>query len=97
MHHTSSAGIDLTWLPPADAMRGETDVSLSDVAKRTNAKVTCKELFAGAQAWRQGAEAVDEAEARSWKPIVVRVDGRNRIADCGMGDEIPGPGRPAVA
>jgi aspartate 1-decarboxylase len=43
------------------------------------------------------AEAVDEAEARSWKPIVVRVDGRNRIADCGMDDEVPGPGRPAVA
>jgi len=38
----------------ADAMRGKTDVSLSDVAKRANAKATCKELFSAAQAWRQG-------------------------------------------
>ena len=43
------------------------------------------------------AEAVDEADARSWKPTVVRVDSRNRITSCGMDDEVPGPGRPAVA
>ena len=39
------------------------------------------------------AEAVDEAEARSWKPIVVRVDSRNRILP-GPAEEIPGPAHP---
>lgn len=39
------------------------------------------------------AEAVDEAEARSWKPVVVRVDARNRIVE-GPADEIAGPNRP---
>jgi aspartate 1-decarboxylase len=43
------------------------------------------------------AEAVDEAEARTWRPIVVRVDRRNRIVAGGMEDEVPGPGRPARA
>src|SRR3954466_9109374 len=36
------------------------------------------------------AEAVDEAEARSWKPVVVRVDAKNRIID-GPAEELPGP------
>lgn len=43
------------------------------------------------------AEAVDEAEARSWKPVVVRLDSQNRIVARGMADEVPGPGRPARA
>jgi aspartate 1-decarboxylase len=42
------------------------------------------------------AEAVDEAEARMWKPTVVRVDGHNRIVASGPSSEIPGPGRPWV-
>src|SRR5262245_35384115 len=39
------------------------------------------------------AEAVDEAEARAWKPTVVRVDGKNRMVD-GPAEEIAGPDRP---
>ena len=40
------------------------------------------------------AEANDEAEARGWKPIVVHVDGQNRIVQPADGsDEIPGPQR----
>ena len=42
------------------------------------------------------AEGVDEAEAKNWKPTVVRVDGSNRILAATPGDEIPGPGRPWV-
>jgi aspartate 1-decarboxylase len=38
------------------------------------------------------AEAVDEAEARAWRPVVVRVDGRNRIV-AGPAGEIAGPAR----
>jgi len=36
------------------------------------------------------AEAADEAEARAWKPTVVRVDGKNRIV-AGPAEELPGP------
>lgn len=36
---------------------------------------------------------VDEAEARTFKPTVVRVDAKNR-AVAGPADEIPGPARP---
>lgn len=40
------------------------------------------------------AEAIDEAEARAWKPIVVHVDAQNRIVTpAGGSDEIPGPQR----
>ena len=42
------------------------------------------------------AEGVDEAEARTWKPTVVRVDGENRLISAGPGDEIPGPDCPWV-
>lgn len=38
----------------------------------------------------------DEVEARNWKPIVVHVDGHNRIVsmtDSGGPDEVPGPQR----
>jgi aspartate 1-decarboxylase len=35
---------------------------------------------------------VEEAEAKVWKPIVVRVDDRNRIVS-GPADELPGPQR----
>jgi aspartate 1-decarboxylase len=35
---------------------------------------------------------MDEAEARGWKPTVVRVDERNRIVD-GPAEEVPGPQR----
>lgn len=38
------------------------------------------------------AEAVDEAEARAWKPRVVRLDGDNRIVP-GPAHEVPGPDR----
>ena len=38
------------------------------------------------------AEAVDEAEARAWKPTVVHVDAQNRIVP-GIDDEVPGPQR----
>jgi len=41
-------------------------------------------------------EGVDEAEAKKWKPTVVRVDGENRIIAAGPKSEIPGPGRPWV-
>jgi len=40
-------------------------------------------------------EGVDEAEAKEWKPKVVRVDHDNRIAT-GPRSEIPGPGHPWV-
>ena len=40
------------------------------------------------------AEAVDEAEARAWRPTVVRVDGHNRIVQGAPDHELPGPGRP---
>jgi aspartate 1-decarboxylase len=43
------------------------------------------------------AEAADEAEARLWRPTVVRVDGQNRIATVGPDHEIPGPARPVLA
>jgi aspartate 1-decarboxylase len=39
------------------------------------------------------ADAVDEAEARSWKPVVVRVDAKNRILP-GPSEEIAGPAHP---
>jgi aspartate 1-decarboxylase len=39
------------------------------------------------------AEAVDEAEARAWRPVVVRVDAKNRIVE-GPSQEIPGPALP---
>jgi aspartate 1-decarboxylase len=39
-------------------------------------------------------EAIDDAEARAWKPIVVRVDDRNQPVD-GPAEEIPGPQRAA--
>jgi aspartate 1-decarboxylase len=42
------------------------------------------------------AEGVDEAEAKAWKPTVVRVDGSNRILAAAPTSEIPGPGRPWV-
>jgi len=35
----------------------------------------------------------DEDEARAWKPIVVRVDGQNRIITDAPADELPGPQR----
>lgn len=37
------------------------------------------------------AEAKDEAEARSWQPIVVHVDAKNRVLP--LAGEIPGPRR----
>jgi aspartate 1-decarboxylase len=40
------------------------------------------------------ADAVDEVEARSWKPVVVRVDAKNRILPNAPSDEIPGPAHP---
>lgn len=42
------------------------------------------------------ADAVDEGEVRSWKPVVVRVDASNRIVTSAPAVEIPGPGRPWV-
>jgi aspartate 1-decarboxylase len=42
------------------------------------------------------ADAVDETEAKNWKPTVVRVDGNNRILTSAPDREIPGPGRPWV-
>ena len=42
------------------------------------------------------AEGIDEAEAKAWKPTVVRVDGSNRILEAAPVGEIPGPGRPWV-
>lgn len=41
------------------------------------------------------AESIDEAEARAWKPIVVRLDAQNRIIRVGS-DEIAGPARPST-
>src|SRR5437762_6611496 len=38
-------------------------------------------------------EAEDEAEARRWRPVVIRVDPRNRLID-GHAEETPGPGLP---
>lgn len=38
---------------------------------------------------------VEDAEARGWKPTVVRVDERNRIVD-GPAEEVPGPQRLSV-
>ena len=40
------------------------------------------------------AEAESEAEARAWRPKVVRVDARNRLAD-GPANETAGPSLPA--
>jgi aspartate 1-decarboxylase len=37
---------------------------------------------------------VEEAEAKTWKPTVVRVDQDNRIIDDGGAPERPGPDRP---
>jgi aspartate 1-decarboxylase len=42
------------------------------------------------------AHDVDEAEAKQWKPVVVRVDGHNRIVTTAPDSEIPGPGHPWV-
>jgi aspartate 1-decarboxylase len=42
------------------------------------------------------AEAADEAEARAWKPTVVRVDGSNHIVAEAPPGEVAGPGRPWV-
>jgi len=42
------------------------------------------------------AEGVDEAEAKTWKPTVVRVDAANRIIAGAPDSEAPGPGRPWV-
>ena len=40
------------------------------------------------------AEAIDEVEARGWKPVVVHVDAQNRIVALADGpDEVPGPQR----
>lgn len=38
---------------------------------------------------------VEEAEARTWKPTVIRVDAQNRILPGGDVPERPGPNRPA--
>jgi len=40
------------------------------------------------------AEAVDEAEARAWRPTIVRVDGQNQIVQGAPDHELAGPGRP---
>ena len=40
------------------------------------------------------AEAASEEEARAWRPVVVRVDGRNRRVE-GPPHETPGPARVA--
>lgn len=42
------------------------------------------------------ADAVDDVEAKAWKPTVVRVDRGNRIVSDAPASEIPGPGRPWV-
>jgi aspartate 1-decarboxylase len=42
------------------------------------------------------AEGVEEAEAKTWRPTVVRVDPSNRIMAAAPGGETPGPGRPWV-
>jgi aspartate 1-decarboxylase len=41
-------------------------------------------------------EGVEEADAKQWKPTVVRVDRENRIIATGPAKESPGPGRPWV-
>ena len=41
-------------------------------------------------------DGVDEAEAKTWKPTVVRVDGGNHLSTAGPGGEIPGPDGPWV-
>jgi aspartate 1-decarboxylase len=41
------------------------------------------------------AEAVDDVEARAWRPVVVRLDARNRII-AGPDQEIPGPAWPTA-
>jgi aspartate 1-decarboxylase len=41
-------------------------------------------------------EVADEAEAREWKPTVIRVDGCNRIVADSPPGEVAGPGRPWV-
>jgi aspartate 1-decarboxylase len=41
------------------------------------------------------ADAVDEAEARAWRPTLVMLDGQNRIV-AGPTDEVPGPQLPAA-
>ena len=42
------------------------------------------------------AEGVEDAEAKAWKPTVVRVDGNNRIVSSAPTEELPGPNRPWV-
>ncbi len=42
------------------------------------------------------AEAIDENEARAWKPTVVRVDGHNHIVGGAAHEEMAGPGQPWV-
>jgi aspartate 1-decarboxylase len=42
------------------------------------------------------AEGVDDAEAKTWKPTVIRVDRKNRIVADGARPESPGPERPGV-
>jgi aspartate 1-decarboxylase len=42
------------------------------------------------------ADAVDDTEAKEWKPTVVRVDGSNHILASAPDRENPGPGRPWV-
>ena len=42
------------------------------------------------------AEGVDDLEAKTWKPTVIRVDASNRILSAAPQSEIPGPGRPWV-
>jgi aspartate 1-decarboxylase len=39
---------------------------------------------------------VEEAEARSWRPVVVKVDARNHIVDASA-EERPGPERPSLS
>jgi aspartate 1-decarboxylase len=39
------------------------------------------------------ADAVDEDEARAWKPTVVRVDASNRLLADAPAEELPGPQR----
>jgi aspartate 1-decarboxylase len=39
---------------------------------------------------------VEETEARSWRPVVVKVDARNHIVEAGA-EERPGPERPSLS
>ena len=39
------------------------------------------------------AEAENEEEARTWRPVVVRVDAKNRQIESAPEDELPGPQR----